>query len=276
MGLNTIPEVRQIAGVKSDIISDDAIRGIIKTVEKITLDILRVNTEPTISIDILKPDHNPQQQLRRKNPLKIISLQVGTRDVDPSLIYLDYISGLISFKPSSGERLFTTSHTDRIKVKYLNAFISKDESVIDEIESDITKGDDVLVLVTNASKFSKDEYFMFEDLTGSVEVAKVTLVDTELNNVTFDNLVNDYLTGSLITKIKTNETLKGFLLYETALAVGNNSIGASYTFNTSYALGPLNVTKGVPHPHFSKLVDELKPIRDKYWNLLQTKLVSIA
>ena len=271
----SIAEVRAKIGVQDDIISDTTIQANIDLTQSNTRDILKVNFTPKINIDIIKPDVNRQQQLRRKCPLKIISLKVGTRDVDVKTIYLNYIAGLISFKPSSSEAIFTTSPTERIKVKYLNAFISKDEDIITEIDtSDVISGTSVDVNVEDTSNMNINDYFMFEDLEGSVEVAKITNIVA--NVITFDSLINDYVIGSLLTKIKPNEVLKQFLLLETSVACAINAMGGSYNFNTSYSIEGVTTNLGVPHPHFSKVVDELKPLRDRQWQLLQSRVVSIA
>lgn len=274
MSIISIPEVRAKIGVQDDIITDATIQDLIDLTESNTKETFKINIEPRINIDIIKPDRNREQQLFRQNPLKILSVTIGTRTVDPRNIYLNYISGLISFKPTSGEALFATSATERIKVKYLNAFISKNEEKIAEIvTTDVTAGSNVVVDVDNGSLFAVDDYFMFEDLTGSVEVAKVTLINANL--ITFDSLINDYIVGSLLTLIKPNETLKQYILLETAVACAINAMGGSYNFNTSYSIEGVTTNLGVPHPHFSKVVDELKPLRDKQWNLLNAKLLSI-
>ena len=271
----SIAEVRAKIGVQDDIISDATIQELIDLTESNTRDILKINTTPKVNIDILKPDRNRQQQLMRQHPLKIISLKVGTRDVDVKTIYLDYISGLISFKPSSSEALFVTSATERIKVKYLNAYISKNEDVLTEIDTaDVSSGDDVNVIVEDATDMIVNDYFMFEDLEGSVEVAKVTDI-SGAPTIVFDSLVNDYAIGSILTKIKPNEVLKQYILFETSVQCAINAMGGSYNFNTSYSIEGVTTNLGVPHPHFSKVVDELKPLRNEQWKLLQTRLVSI-
>jgi len=272
----SIAEVRAKIGIQDDIISDSTIQELIDLTESNTRDILKINITPKINIDVIKPDNNRQQQLRRKFPLKIISVKVGTREVDPKTIYLNYIAGLISFKSNSSEAIFATSVTERVKVKYLNAFISKNEDVIKEIDTaDVTSGSDVSVNVGDAADMIVDDYFMFEDLEGSVEVAKVTDI-SGAPVIVFDSLINDYVIGSLLTKIKPNEVLKQYILYESAVASAVNAIGGSYNFNTSYSIEGVTTNLGVPHPHFSKTVDELKKLRDKQWELLQSRVVSIA
>ena len=55
------------------------------------------------------------------------------------------------------------------------------------------------------------------------------------------------------------------------LMVGGYMVGSTYTFNTSYSLGDLSINKGVPYPHFEKILSTLTKQRE----FLITKIKSI-
>ena len=47
------------------------------------------------------------------------------------------------------------------------------------------------------------------------------------------------------------------MLIEAGICAGINALGATYTFNASYQLGELQVTKGVPYTHWRESLNSL-------------------
>jgi hypothetical protein len=273
MALITIQQVRDIIGVQEDIISDTTISNLINLTEENVKSKLNINLTPKLTIDILIPSINKSQKLIKRNPLKLLNVKIGQTNIDPSKLYLGIKSGLINFKPEAGRFTFTTIATEKIKIKYLSALMEQDTEHIDEIETSITKGDNVVVTISDGANFNTDEWVLFESLDGSNEVALITSITG--NNLTINKLVNDYEEGSVITKMITDKTLHQYILYETAVQCGINAVGGSYNFNTSYSIEGVSTNLGVPYPHFEKTVSSLISLRDTQWVLLQNKLISI-
>jgi hypothetical protein len=58
------------------------------------------------------------------------------------------------------------------------------------------------------------------------------------------------------------EIIKKLTAVVAGLMVGSYMIGKTYTFATSYSIPEMSITKGVPYPHFEKVVNELAKQRD--------------
>ena len=111
-------------------------------------------------------------------------------------------------------------------------------------------------------------------MDGKREAEKITATDT--NEIVVDLLVQDHEDESVITKLQTHELLRQFVLYESAVAAGTNSVGGSYSFATGYTFPEYSVQLGVPHPHFSKSVTDNIKMRDSIKKQIFVKLNPVA
>jgi hypothetical protein len=147
-------------------------------------------------------------------------------------------------------------------------------TTITESTADVEDGTSVDIAVDSSTSFTVEDLFIIEGMDGKIEACKITAKDT--GEITVDELVQDHESGSLITKLQTHELLKQFILYETGVMVGINAIGGSYTFATSYTMPEYSTTLGVPHPHFSKMIDDLVKQRDMLKSQLMAKLTGMS
>ena len=58
---------------------------------------------------------------------------------------------------------------------------------------------------------------------------------------------------------------------EAAIYVAINAIGATYTFNASYQIGELSVTKGVPYTHWRESVSQMLKERENLRRLIKPR-----
>lgn len=275
MSLNiNVSEVRTTIGVKDDIVSDTTITEAINIVEENIKQTFNINLEPKKEITLLTANSNDSIYIPKKRTLKLLNLSIGTKEIDLKTVYLDFMSGKLSFKKSAQYRYFSTSNTERIKIKYLNAFYNKNMENITETTSNVLSGDNVSINVESETGFSENEYVLIESLDGSLEVAQITSISS--NTLIVDKLINDFETGSLITKMELDKVLKQFALFEISIYISINAVGGSYSFNTGYSKGDLSIQKGVPYPHFEKTVNSLIKQRDTQYQILQSKLISIG
>lgn len=271
MSIITITEVRQICGVKSDIIDDATITGLIAQVENETYSNLKVYPTPTKVLEIRDGNNKNQLKLNRPYVWKVLELKSKDNDIDVDSIKIDPISSIITIDNYVNPFYFFALKSS-IKIKYLSAFMEKTDTLT-EVTNDIIAGDNIVITLDD-DLFAVDDWVLLQNMDGFQEVAKVTVIGTNL--ITVDNLVNDYDSGSMVIKLQTHELLKQFILKETAVAASINSVGGSYNFATGYTFPEYSVQKGQPYMHFVKTIDDLLKQRDIVKRQLYNKLNVIS
>lgn len=272
MSLVTNDEVREIAGVGSDITTDAVITSLIEEVEKKTNTYFNIYSTPTKVIEIV--DGNNKTQIRVNKPYiwKLLEFKTGDTDLDVSSCHINPLSGLITID-NTLTPYYLSKYKNSVKIKYLSAFMEKTNTVT-ESSADVEAGTSVAIDVDDETGFSVDDWVLMEGMDGNREAAKITA--TASDSITVDQLVQDHESGSVITKLSTHELLRQFVLLESAVSLGINSVGGSYTFATSYTMPEYSTTLGVPHPHFSKMLDDLLKQRDIVKRQLYNKLNAIS
>lgn len=270
--LVTYTQVRTQCGVGSDITSDADITALITEIEKKTLSHLKVYKTPTKQLEIR--DGNGKNTLRLNKPYvwKVLKLETQNTNIDLDNVTIDPISNIITIDNTQNPYYFFP-YQNSIKIKYLSAFMEK-TTTITESDADIEVGTSVAISVDSETGFAVDDWVLIEGLDGKREAAKITATDT--GEITVDELVQDHEADSVITKLQTHELLTQFVLYESAVAVGINAIGGSYSFATNVVNEGMSASYGVPHPHFSKMTDENIKQRDIIKNQIYAKLNSIS
>ena len=268
----TVAEVRTLTGIPSDLLSDTSITEKITLSQEKALDYFNVYITPTLVTEIKDGNNKYQIMINKPYILKLVSLKTKTSTISLENTNINYRSGIITMDSTSAPSLFP-ANINNIKIKYLSAFMSKTDTVT-ETTAATTAGTSVSISVDSESGFANDDWVIVEGLDNHFEVAKVT--STSSGTIVVDELLQTHENESLITKVQTHPLLKQFILYESAVAAGIDVIGASYTFNTSYTLEGVAVTKGVPYPHFEKNVNENIKQRDILRNQIMNKLNSIA
>jgi hypothetical protein len=99
-------------------------------------------------------------------------------------------------------------------------------------------------------------------MDGKEEWSQIKDVDKATNVITCD-LQFDHEEGSLIIEGRVPLIIQKLTSVIGAIMAGVYMIGSTYTFATSYSIPDHSVTKGVPYPHFVKVLDELLKERDK-------------
>ena len=110
------------------------------------------------------------------------------------------------------------------------------------------------VVVDDAESFAVDDWVEIYGTDGYREVAKITTVSS--TTMTVDNLIFSHADESIFVKLKIPEFVQRYMELEAAIYVAISAIGETYTFNASYQLGDLQVTKGVPYTHWRESVEK--------------------
>lgn len=268
MTLVTATQVRQVCGVGSDITDDTTINALIAEVEAKTLSFFKIYSTPTKVIEILDGNNKNKLKINRPYIWKILELKTQNDTIDLQNVNIEPISSIITIDNTQNPYYFY-NYQNSVKVKYLSAFMEK-TTTITETTADVEDGTSVVISVDDESSFAENDWILIEGTDGKREAAQITATDTE--EITVDKLVQDHDSGSLVIKLQTHELLTQFVLYESAVAVGINAIGGSYTFATSASIEGVSATFGVPYPHFQKNVEENKKKRDSVKNQIYNKL----
>lgn len=277
----TIAEVRAISGAPSSLIDDTTVSTQIDLVQEQTRKKFEIEFFPTTAIETLTGNLKDKIMVQEQFPLTVFSLFNGDTEIDAENIYVHTENGIIELYGDTsvssqfgnlGSR-FSNFDLD-IKIKYLFGVVERNRDVQSETTATIAAGTTVSVDFIDASNFAVNDFVFIEDLNQQKEVAKITVIST--NTVTFERLVNSYESGALVTKAKTHELVRSFVLYEAALAVAVNAIGSTFSVATSYSVPELTVVKGVPWTHWANNFDRNQKLRNEILTQLRQLLGSIV
>jgi hypothetical protein len=270
--LITFTDIRNLTGIGDDIVSDAAITASITEVQNKVISNYKIYLTPTKVIEIKDGNNKNQININRPYIWKVLELKSRDNEIDLENVTINPLSGIISIDNTQSPYLLS-SYKNSVKIKYLSAFMEK-TTIITETTADVVAGTSVDITVDSSTSFTVDDWIIIEGTDGKIEACKVTAKDT--GEITVDELVQTHESGSLVTKLQTHELLRQFVLYESGVMLGVNAVGGSYTFATSYTMPEYSTTLGVPHPHFSKMLDDLIRQRDKLKSQLMAKLTAMS
>ena len=275
MALITKTQIRALCGIGTDIVDDTKLDNIITEVENKTLNYFGVNPTPKKMIEILDGNNKNTIMINKPYILKLLELKVSDNSIDLSNVTINIKSGIITIDNTKNPYIFLP-YKNGIKLKYLSGFMDKDTTSITEIDTGVSAGSSVEIVVDDESIFEEDDWVLIEGTDGKREVAQITAVSRDNSSITVDLLVQDHEEESIVIKMKTDDSYIQFLLYETALSTSITAVGGSYNFATGYTFPEYSVQKGVPYSHFVKAINDLEKQRDIVKNKLFSKINVMA
>lgn len=258
----TVTEVRNVCGAPSNLVSDTKMEQYISTVEADMAKCLNTAFTPTERIDILNGNYK-SIIFTDKNPLLSVRQLTVNEDitVTPEYVKWDKSSGKITLTSSAEASVFTLG-VQNTYIKYLFGHVVESSTRTTSTAA-VEVGTSVSVTVSSISGFSDDDWVEIYGMDGNREVAQIS-GDPSGSTIVLDQLVKDHESGSVVVKLEIPEYIKDYMLVEAGICAGINAIGATYTFNASYSLGELQVTKGVPYTHWRESVQRLISQREVY------------
>jgi len=179
-------------------------------------------------------------------------LTVNKLEIDDTTIDIDDITfnqaGQVRLKSTADKSFFYASTTpNNCRIQYTYAWLEQTTVQSDSTVASVAGTDETLT-VGDGSLFSENDWVLIEGFDGYQEAAMVKSVDT--NDLTLD-LVVPHEIGSTVTKLQVPLIITQLANVIGAIMAALKMIGSTYTFATSYSVPDYQVTKGVPHPHFS-------------------------
>lgn len=272
MSLVTFAEVREIAGVKSDITTDAVITSLIDEVEKKTYSYFNIFSTPTKVIEILNGNDKNQIRINKPYIWKLLEFKTGDTDISVEDCNINPLSGIITIDNTENPYLLY-NYKNNVKIKYLSGFMEK-TSTITESSAAVEVGTSVDIAVDDETGFTTNDWVLIQGMDGNIEAAQITATGTD--EITVDQLVQDHESGSVITKLSTHELLRQFVLLESAVCTGINAVGGSYSFATGYTFPEYTVQKGVPYVHFERMLNDNIKQRDIVKRQIFNKLNAIS
>lgn len=256
----TVTEVRNICGAPSSLIVDTAIAQYITEVEADMARWLNTAFVPTQKLDIVDGNATSRMFVMKNPILSVRAITVNTStSVTPKYLNWYKSSGKIMLGTDAETATFTTGQQNTF-IKYLYGML-EESSTSTATTADVTTGTSVALTVSAITGFSNEDWVEIYGMDGKREVAQINATPSG-STIQVDQLVQDHDSGSIVVKLQIPQHIKKYMLIEAGICAAINAIGATYTFNASYSLGDLQVTKGVPYVHFTNLIEKLLKERE--------------
>ena len=279
----TVEQVRAFSGAPKELISDERIKILISTNRAKTEDLFGVKFVPTKRVETLNGEFKRKLVVSEYFPLTTLKLINGETEIDTNNLYehtelgfIEIITLPTTFNLRGGIGSGFSGYNLDVKVKYLYGAIERDTSFQYETESDISKGNNVVVELDDTNNLVVGDWVFIEDLNKRKEVAQISDINFSTNNVTFKQLTKGFKSGALVSKARPMRIFMEYLLYECALAVAIEAIGSTYTFNTSYSIEGVSATRGVPYTHWRESASRSQSLRDELKVRIQSMLTALV
>lgn len=279
----TASENRSISGAPVNLLDDSAINSIITLVQAKTETLFGIKLTPTKKIEILEGEFKRRILVDEYFPLTAYKVINGETEMDLGNVFVKEEEGFFEFYGDtiSGGYGFPFSTTRfsgydlDVKLKYLYGAMERDTTVSTDTTAVASSGTSVEIEVLNSDDFTVGEWAYIEDINRAKEVFKITNKE-DSTHITAERLVNDYQTDAIVTRAKTYEIFKQFVLYESAIAVAVNAVGATYTIATGYTYPEYSVQKGVPWTHWQNNYQDNVKQRDALMPRIKSLLGSLV
>ncbi len=245
----TVSDVRNACGIPSSLASDSAIEHSISIVEPLTERAMNTKFEPTQRIDYLDGTGVGYFYTDKNPVLRVDALKSDDESLDVSSLNVYHSSGKVAVGVDSSTTNFIEKQKSII-VKYRYGLLDRDEGTQTTTDGSVSAGTSVTVTVDDESGFSSGDWVEISGMDGNREVAKITSISG--SDITVDRLNLSHEDESTFIKLQIPSFIKRFMELEASIYVGLNAIGATYTFNASYSLADLQVSKGVPYTHWKE------------------------
>ena len=262
----TAAEVRNACGAPTSLISNTTIEGFINIVEKEVERFLNTKFSPTLKIDIIDGTARDNFFVTKKPLLNVRALKSNDTTITPRYLHIYKESGKILLGEDAELGQFISKARD-IWCKYYFGMV-EDTSTTTASTGAVTYGTVKTVAVTSSTGFTALDWVEITGMDGYKEVAQISSIPGT-TSIIVDELIFNHESGSIVTKVSIPDYIKRIMILEGCIAVAINAIGGTYTFNTSYNIGELAVTKGEPYPQWREVI--LRSINERDMRMAKIK-----
>jgi len=268
----SVAGVRRTTGIGTDLLNNTDIGLMIDDVEKYTERWLNTKFAPTTVVETVNGDDSDTIILRHNPVLAVREVKIDGDTLSPLYLNVYRESGkvIISTQDGDSPEVNKFKKGDQLcNFKYVHGWVehsTTQTSTSAALEStDI--GTSVTIDVVSSTGLLADNWVEIEDTDGYKEACKILSV-TDLTHIVVDQIVFTHTSGSLVTLLENPYFIKRYMELEAGLYAIANVIGSTYTFSTSFNIGPFSAVKGVPYPHFTAVASRLEKERDRIKSMI--------
>ena len=256
-------EVRNKVGLTSSDVSNTITAQFISEAEFETEQLLKTKFTPKQEIELLDTPNSPEYVILNRTPVtRITNIQIGGTSgthVDPSDTVLDNVSGKLLLKKTAGKTKFSEDEQERNTIEYYYAKMIETGTET-KVSAETGTGDGTSFSVLSDVGFGSGDYIQIAGISGQKEITKCvgTSASTLIADLSWSHSAN-----ARVTLMTVPYMAKELARVLAAMRCAMYMVGSTYTFATSYSFPEHTVTKGVPYPHFEKLLNTLAKERDR-------------
>ena len=255
--------------------NDDILDKVGVTTEEISVDMLNtLAQEATAEVDrILKTTCNPKEEfliikgnnknsiLLNKLPLMSVKqIRIDDQDIDLDNVEYSQFGDITLLKRSKIQYFYNHNDEKNVKIRYVYGWLEEDNKK--KTINSVQKGDNVEIELDSVLLLNQNDWVRIRGIDGNEEWTQVKAINKDTNTITCD-LLQDHPENSIVYQGIIPIIIKKLTSVIGAMMGATRMMGATYTFATNYSIPDYSVTKGVPYPHFVKVMDDLTKQRDQ-------------
>lgn len=260
----TPADVRLLVGIGTTAINDADMTTFVENAEYESENHLKTkfgNNEYTQHITSL--DGSNVARLSHTPVNRLIEVTIGGTEITPKYVKFDGKSGRVVITDDAEDTNWDDTEEKNNFVKYDYGRLER-TTVATTLSQNGTAGQ-TLLHVGTGSGIHVNNYVMVvgTGTGGTIGHSEIlTVTGTAQNILTIDKKQYDHRKGADVVKMEVPNLAKQLSECIAGLMAASYMVGNTYTFATSYTIPELGVTKGVPYPHFERMVMTLLKRRD--------------
>ena len=255
--LVTAAQVRLVCGLPSNLLNDSELDGIIAIVEAKMPQFLNCKSLLPVEDIAIFTGYNvlDSHKMPFQMVLSVRSLTVGENTVTAGNVTWDEESGIVTLGNEAEAAVWSKSDKANI-VKYVTGYVREDLSVSTTTTLAEVAGTNVSIALASITGFSEDGWVVIYGTDGYRETTQINAAPGG-GAIQVDQLVYGHTAGSLVRKMTVPGEILELIMFEAGLFALVNVTASTYVINTSYSLGDISATKGVPYTHMINAFDRL-------------------
>lgn len=258
MAYTTTQLILDKIGVTTTEISETKLGEILLDAEAEVDRIIKTTCNPKNKIKILTGNNNNYLYIHDVPFLTVQEIMINDTEIDLEDVRFNQ-EGKILLLNTAAQTKFYTETEPNIAVKYIYGWL--EEELITETASELEAGSDVTITLSDVSDLDEGDYIKIIGTDGYSEWTKIKTIDTDTKEITVD-LIYNHKAGSNLYLGNVPRIVQKLTAVIGGIMGAVFMMGDTYTFATSYSIPDYSVTKGVPYPHFVKVLDDLTKERD--------------